>query len=131
MPEKWTGEVVGTMHNARITNTELAEELGVTKTKDVERAATNQAAAILDAYSAQELAGQRALRSVADQQAARQATIQTAAAASNATMLEKILAAIQEGQVLTLDGDTLVGATANRMDTALGQRRALASRGAI
>jgi len=31
MPEKWTGEVVGTMHNARITNTELAEELGVTK----------------------------------------------------------------------------------------------------
>jgi len=107
-------------------------EVGIEhKTKDVERAATNQAAAILDAYSAQELAGQRALRSVADQQAARQATIQTAAAASNATMLEKILAAIQEGQVLTLDGDTLVGATANRMDTALGQRRALASRGAI
>ena len=31
MPEKWTGEIVGIMHNARITNTELAEELGVTK----------------------------------------------------------------------------------------------------
>jgi hypothetical protein len=31
MPEKWTGEVVGIMHNARITNTKLAEELGVTK----------------------------------------------------------------------------------------------------
>lgn len=31
MPEKWTGEVVGLMHNARITYTELAKELGVTK----------------------------------------------------------------------------------------------------
>lgn len=107
-------------------------EIGVeNKTPDVAKAGAKQASAILDAYSAQELAGQRALRSVADQQAARQATIQTAATASHASMLEKILAAIQEGQVLALDGDTLVGATANRMDTALGQRRTLASRGAL
>lgn len=45
--------------------------------------------------------------------------------------LNKILAAIQQGQVLMLDGKALVGATANQMDTALGQRRALAARGAI
>lgn len=107
-------------------------EIGVeNKTPDVAKAGAKQAAAILDAYSAQELAGQRALRSVADQQAARQATIQTAAAVSHAPMLEKILQAIQEGKVITIDGDTLVGATANRMDTALGQRRTLASRGAL
>jgi phage-related protein len=45
--------------------------------------------------------------------------------------LDKILSAIEKGQVLTIDGSALVGATANRMDSALGQRRALAARGAI
>lgn len=107
-------------------------EIGVeNKTPDVAEAGARQASALLNAYSDQERAGQRALRSVADQQAARQAIVQTAAAASHAPMLEKILQAIQEGKVITIDGDTLVGATANRMDTALGQRRTLASRGAI
>lgn len=45
--------------------------------------------------------------------------------------LDKILAAIESGQILTIDGDALVGATATRMDQRLGQRRALAARGAI
>lgn len=45
--------------------------------------------------------------------------------------LDKILAAIERGQVLTIDGDQLVGATAARYDTTLGQRRALAARGAV
>ena len=45
--------------------------------------------------------------------------------------LDKILAAIERGQVLMLDGDALVGATATRMDNKLGQRRALAARGAV
>lgn len=31
MPEKWTGELIGKMHNARITYDELAAEMGVTK----------------------------------------------------------------------------------------------------
>lgn len=31
MLEKWTGRLVGKMHNERITYDELAEELGVTK----------------------------------------------------------------------------------------------------
>lgn len=31
VPEKWTGRLVGKMHNARITFTELACEMGVTK----------------------------------------------------------------------------------------------------
>lgn len=31
MPEKWTGNLVGRMHNERITYEELGAELGVTK----------------------------------------------------------------------------------------------------
>lgn len=45
--------------------------------------------------------------------------------------LDKILAAIERGQVIALDGDALVGATAGKIDRALGQRRALVARGAV
>jgi tRNA U34 2-thiouridine synthase MnmA/TrmU len=45
--------------------------------------------------------------------------------------LDKILAAIERGQILTIDGKALVGATAGNMDNTLGQRRALAARGAL
>ena len=31
MPEKWTGDLIGRMHNARITYDDLAAELGVGK----------------------------------------------------------------------------------------------------
>ena len=48
-----------------------------------------------------------------------------------AERLDKILAAIERGQVLTIDGTALVGATAGRYDSTLGQRRALAARGAL
>lgn len=101
------------------------------KTKDLKKAATQQMAEVMDAYNAQEVNAQRALRNITEQQAARQTAGQMAAASSNGPMLEKILAAIEKGQVLALDGDVLVGATANKMDNALGRRRALASRGAI
>ena len=42
--------------------------------------------------------------------------------------LDKILQAIESGQVLMLDGNKLVGATADRMNTALGQIQVLSSR---
>ena len=45
--------------------------------------------------------------------------------------LDKILEAIERGQVLTIDGKALVGSTAGRMDSTLGQRRALVARGAV
>lgn len=45
--------------------------------------------------------------------------------------LDKILTAIERGQIIALDGKTLVGSTVNAYDTALGQRRMLAARGAI
>jgi phage-related protein len=47
------------------------------------------------------------------------------------TKLEQIYRAILSGQVIMLDGKTLVGSTAVRYDTELGQRRVLAERGAI
>ena len=107
-------------------------EIGIdNSTDDVERAATRQASAILDAYNAQEVAGQRALRDVADQQSARRITGQMAAATANSTMLERILGAIEKGQVLLLDGNTLVGATAGKMDNTLGQRQIMVGRGAM
>lgn len=31
MPEPWTGELIGRMHNNRVTNDDLARELGITK----------------------------------------------------------------------------------------------------
>lgn len=107
-------------------------EIGIdNKTKDVKRAATNQAAAVLEAYRSQEVAGQNALRSVADRQAALRSTSQMAAAATNSAVLDKILAAIERGQVITIDGNLLIGATANGYDQALGLRRDLMAKGAL
>ena len=57
-----------------------------------------------------------------------------AASSQSASMLSKldqILKAIEHGQILTINGDALVGATANAMNNALGQRRVLAERGAV
>ena len=45
--------------------------------------------------------------------------------------LDQILTAIKKGQVLTIDGGALVGATVNQMDQALGRRSALTARGAM
>ena len=56
------------------------------------------------------------------------------AATQNASMLGKldqILKAIKEGQIIALDSNALVGGTVNKMNTALGQRRVLAERGAV
>ena len=55
----------------------------------------------------------------------------TAAESGMLSKLDSILAAIEKGQVLLLDGDALVGGTAQKMDNALGRRRALTARGAI
>ena len=45
--------------------------------------------------------------------------------------LDKILSAIERGQVLMLDGEALVGATAEKYDNRLGRQRMLAVRGAV
>ena len=48
-----------------------------------------------------------------------------------ANKLDRIYEAIRRGQVIMLDGKVLVGSTADRYDTELGQRRVLAERGAL
>ena len=45
--------------------------------------------------------------------------------------LDSILKAIENGQILAIDGDALVGATLSKVDAQLGQRRILATRGAL
>ena len=48
-----------------------------------------------------------------------------------ASKLDRIYQAILNGQVIMLDGKTLVGSTAARYDSELGQRRVLTERGAL
>lgn len=45
--------------------------------------------------------------------------------------LDRIISAIEHGQVLTIDGKSFIGATADLIDSTLGQRRELVARGAI
>lgn len=58
-------------------------------------------------------------------------SVTTMADSSMLGKLDKILTAIEKGQIITLDGKALVGGTVNAYDTALGQRRMLAARGAV
>lgn len=108
-------------------------EVGLDKNADGPiGAAEKQVEGILNAYDGLRApAGQMSLRQLAGAESARQTASQTALASTNSGVLDKILAAIERGQVITIDGDTLVGATADRMDNALGSRRALSARGAI
>ena len=58
------------------------------------------------------------------------AAAQASATSGLAGKLDLILAALERGQVITIDGKQLIGATADGYDNALGQRRVLAARGA-
>ena len=69
-----------------------------------------------------------------ERQLSQSAAVSSAAAASNsglAAKLDSILAALERGQVLTIDGKKLIGATVDGYDAVLGQRRVLAARGAL
>ena len=106
-------------------------EIGIEeKTKDVTRAAQKQMSAVLDAYRAEESLGQQTLRNLSSP-VAHEATTGGPMDGLVAGLLGDILTAIKEGQVLTIDGKKLVGATATDMDNRLGQRRLLAERGAL
>lgn len=107
-------------------------EIGIdNKTKDVNRAATRQVDAVLDAYTSQERHAGAVLSGVAEQQANRQLIAQQAASAESNGILGNILAAIKAGQVIVLDGDAVVGGTADRMNQKLGNFQLLTERGAL
>lgn len=57
--------------------------------------------------------------------------IATSANTGMMAKLDAILAAIERGQVLSIDSKTLIGATADGYDGTLGQRRVLVARGAL
>lgn len=99
------------------------------KTDDILKTAKHQVQAMLEVYSGNDngAAVQQSLAAVDSRQQAQAAQ----AAANSAAQLDKILAAIERGQILTIDGKALVGATAGKMDSTLGQRRELAARGAL
>lgn len=59
------------------------------------------------------------------------AQVSASASSGLADWLDRILTAIEKGQVIALDGKLLVGGTAEMYDATLGQRRILAARGAL
>lgn len=65
------------------------------------------------------------------QAGAQAVSVNTLAGADVLAKLDGILSAIERGQVLTIDGTALVGSTLTTYDAKLGQRRALAARGAL
>ena len=92
------------------------------------KAAENLAADVLDGASMDGLSLERNLQ----QQSMKHAmSVTTTADAQLLSTMKELLVAVKKGQVLTLDGKALVGGTVNAYDTALGQRRMLAARGAI
>ena len=108
-------------------------EVGLEKgEKSVLQTAEQQVQGLISAYDGlRSPSGMMSLNAITSAAASRSAAEMSGLASANQPILEKILAAIENGQVITLDGDALVGATADRMDNALGRRRTLASRGAI
>jgi hypothetical protein len=101
------------------------------KTDELQKTGQRQAQTIMRAFNDEpEAYGQSVMRSV---QAPRQSVTQPAAGTPTGMLdkLDLILQAIERGQVLTIDGKQLVGGTATMYDNALGQRRALAARGAL
>lgn len=101
------------------------------KTKALKRSGEQQAQAIMSAFDdAPEDAAQTVFHSL---QAPRTSAPQPVSSAPAGMMdkLDLILQAIERGQVLTIDSKQLVGGTASMYDNALGQRRALAARGAL
>lgn len=108
-------------------------EIGLeNSTKGLVATAKDQMAQLLKAYAApQDGPGPAVYRDIQQRTYQAQAQSYQATAGSTAAKLDKILAAIERGQVLTIDGDQLVGATADRLDNKLGQRRQLAARGAL
>lgn len=96
-------------------------------TPDMAKTSANAAEAVSNAFRPRTSILDRALQG-------RSAASEAAKASGVSNLMNKldtIIAAIESGKMIMLDGDTLVGATAERMDTALGGRAILAGRRAF
>lgn len=96
-------------------------------TPDMAEASANAAEAVSNAFHPKTSFLDRALQG---RSAAAEAA-QTSGVSNLMNKLDKIIRAVEEGRMIMLDGDTLVGATAERMDSALGGRAILAGRRAF
>lgn len=102
------------------------------KTPDMLKTARKQVQGLMDTYQDEgEATGQTALRSVAERSLAQNAANVQGLINGNNSKLDQILQAIKAGQTILLDGELLVGGTSDRMDSKLGQRRAMVARGAL
>lgn len=98
------------------------------KNKSVTDAAREQMEQILKTYQNTNDNAKMAYEGV--QAAARQASnINIPAPIDTMPILNKILVAIEKGQVIALDGDAIVGGTADKMNIALGKQRIFNARG--
>jgi len=94
---------------------------------DPVKAMQRVAGGVMDAATGMDGLGvERGLQTRRSSAAAAQASVTSGLAGK----LDLILAAIERGQIITIDGKQLIGATADGYDNALGQRRVLAARGA-
>ena len=109
--------------------TKVADKAVTGMTDDVLAAANAELAG--SRMSAPHLNGMDLERSMQRRNVTAQAAAVASGGADMMAKLDKILVAIEKGQVLMLDGKTLVGSTAADYDKTLGQRRALAARGAL
>lgn len=101
-------------------------------TPDILKTARKQVQGIMATYQDEsEDLGQTAARGVAERASTRTTKGFETILAGNNTKLDQILKAIENGQILTIDGEALIGATADRYDNKLGQKRILAARGAL
>lgn len=108
-------------------------KIGLEKsTDDVVTAAEKQVKGVLDAYSdASDQSTQALFRSIDSRRSARQTESFAAMTDGTSSKLDKILAAIERGQILTIDGEKFVGGTYDTYDKKLGQKRNLVARGAL
>lgn len=115
---------------SRLMRDEVGKNIGLGVAEGIEESigAAQQAMDKLGDATINGTALERDLQTRGMQQATVQHTFMTD---SMGAKLDQILAAIEKGQVLLLDGKALVGHTASAYDNALGQRRALVARGAL
>ena len=133
----WAGDIVGWIADklkinspSRVFRDDIGENIGLGVAEGVERStgAVRRAMGSLGDAAMNGLAIERGLQNRSAQMYTASAT---AVDSGLLAKLDHILAAIEAGQVLALDGKELVGRTATQYDGALGQRRILAARGAI
>lgn len=129
----WAGDIVGWIADklkinspSRVARDFIGKNFGLgvaegmdASVPDVKKSAGGMSDAMVDGFALESN-----MRHRSTQQAA---AVASSTSSGMAERLDKILTAIEKGQVLAIDGKTLIGYT----DKALGQRQMLAARGAI